>query len=296
MALVFDVQRFSIHDGPGIRTTVFFKGCPLRCCWCQNPESLRPRPELAFYADRCRHHGACREACPQEAISDGDERVIRQRCSACGLCEAACPYGAFRVVGREVTVDELLEEVLRDQPFYQTSGGGVTLSGGEPTLQMQAAGALARRCRERGVSVGLQTCGAFGWKAFAPYLPALSFIHFDLKLMDPARHRELTGAGNETILANARRLVEAGAPVEFRLPVVPGLTDAASNLEQAAAFLRELGVRKLQLLRYHRLGQSKLARLGFPLAALEIQDGAVADEALARAAATLRGLGMEVAT
>ncbi len=294
MPMVFDVQRFSIHDGPGIRTTVFFKGCPLRCRWCQNPESLRPTPEIAFYADRCHRHGDCRHACPPGAITDHQDRVLRERCDACGRCETACPYGALRVVGREVRVDQLLEEVLRDQPFFQVSGGGVTLSGGEPTLQLEAVAALARGCAEKGVSVGLQTCGVFGWEAFAAHLPAFRFIHFDLKLMDPAEHRRLTGADNHTLLNNARRLVEAGAPVEFRMPIVPGHTDGEANLEQTAEFLRGLGVGKLHLLRYHNMGQAKLPRLGFPLPPLDIRDGATTAEALTRAADKFRRAGLEV--
>jgi pyruvate formate lyase activating enzyme len=294
MPIIFDVQRFSIHDGPGIRTTVFFKGCPLRCRWCQNPESLRPQPEVAFYADRCRRSGDCRGACPQDAITEGDDRILRARCDACGRCEPACPYGAFRVVGREASVDQLLEEVLRDQPFFQVSGGGVTLSGGEPTLQMKAAGELARRCRERGVPVGLQTCGLFKWESFAPHLAEFSFIHFDLKLMDPVAHQQLTGVDNQVTLANARRLTEAGAVVQFRMPVVPGLTDGETNLDQAAVFVRGLGARGLHLLRYHRMGQGKLPRLGFPLEPLDLEDGAVATEALSRAADRLRRAGLEV--
>ena len=175
-AIVFDVQRFSVHDGPGIRTTVFFKGCPLRCRWCQNPESLRPQPEIAFYADRCHNSRDCGPACPQEALQWNGDRIIRQRCDACGRCAEACAYEALRVVGRKVSADALLEEVLRDVAFYRTSGGGVTLSGGEPTLQMEFIGAFARRCRERGVSVGLQTCGFFRWDSVRG-APSLLRVH-----------------------------------------------------------------------------------------------------------------------
>jgi len=296
LATVFEIERFALNDGPGIRTVVFFKGCPLRCRWCQNPESLRPTPEIAFYADRCTRRNDCRSACPREAITNHEDRVMREQCDACGLCETACPYGALRVVGREVSVEQLLAEILRDQPFFQVSGGGVTLSGGEPTLQLEAVAALADRCREQSVSVGLQTCGVFGWDAFAPHVPSFSFIHFDLKLMDPAEHRRLTGADNHTILKNARRLVEAGAPVEFRMPIVPGHTDGEANLGQTAEFLHGLGVGRLHLLRYHSMGQAKLPRLGFPLAPLEIRDGARAAEALTRAADGLRRAGLEVTT
>jgi pyruvate formate lyase activating enzyme len=295
-AIVFDVQRFSVHDGPGIRTTVFFKGCPLRCRWCQNPEALRPHPEIAFYADRCHNTRDCQPACPLEALQWNGDRIIRQRCDACGRCAEACAYEALRVVGRKVSADTLLEGVLRDVAFYRTSGGGVTLSGGEPTLQMEFIGAFARRCRERGVSVGLQTCGFFRWDAFAAHLPFFAFVQFDLKLMDPERHREATGIDNGVILENARRLAAAGAAVTFRMPVVPGITDAEANLRQVAAFLRELGRPAIHLLRYHAMGEAKLARLGNPLPPLGLTDGKLAAESLSRAAEVLRDEALEVTT
>ena len=295
-AIVFDVQRFSVHDGPGIRTTVFFKGCPLRCRWCQNPEALRPQPEIAFYADRCRNSRDCRPACPQEALQWNGDRIIRQRCDACGRCAEACAYEALRVVGRKVSADALLEEVLRDVAFYRTSGGGVTLSGGEPTLQMEFVGAFARRCREHGVSVGLQTCGFFRWDMFAAHLPSFAFIQFDLKLMDAELHRDATGADNGVILENAQRLAATGAPVMFRMPVVPGITDTEINLQQVAAFLRELGRPAIHLLRYHAMGEAKLARIGNPLSSLGLGDGKLAGESLTRAAEVLRREALEVTT
>ncbi len=293
-ALVFDLQRFSVHDGPGIRTTVFFKGCPLRCRWCQNPESLRPRPEVAFYADRCRSTGGCPGACPRGAIRRGGERVDRARCDACGLCVPACPYGAFRVVGRSIPVEQLAEESLRDLSFFEASGGGVTLSGGEPTFQMEAMGALSRLCRERGASVGLQTCGAFQWEAFEPHLRRFEFIHFDLKAMDPELHRTLTGADNRAILANARRLARARAPVLFRMPVVPGQNDTGTNLAATAGFLEEVGAGAIHLLRYHRMGTSKVGPLGNPIPSADFGNGSAASGSLSRAANLLRARGLEV--
>jgi pyruvate formate lyase activating enzyme len=294
--IVFDVQRFSVHDGPGIRTTVFFKGCPLRCRWCQNPEALRPQPEIAFYADRCRNSRDCRPVCHEDALQWNGDRIIRQRCDACGRCAEACAYEALRVVGRKVSADALLEEVLRDVAFYRTSGGGVTLSGGEPTLQLEFIGALARRCRDRGVSVGLQTCGFFRWAMFAAHLPSFAFIQFDLKLMDAELHHDATGVDNGVILENARRLVAAGAPVAFRMPVVPGITDTDINLRQVAAFLRELGRPAIHLLRYHAMGEAKLARIGNPLPPLGLVDGKLAADSLSRAAEVLRREALEVTT
>jgi pyruvate formate lyase activating enzyme len=292
--LVFDVQRFSVHDGPGIRTTIFFKGCPLRCPWCQNPESLRPHAEIAFYADRCRGTGDCVAACSRRAVQRGAERILREQCDACGLCIPACPFGALQKVGRSVPLDALFDEVLRDRPFYASSGGGVTLSGGEPTMQMEFAGAFAQRCRESDLSVGIQTCGAFRWEAFASYLPLFEFIHFDLKLINPQAHRSIIGAENHTILANAGRLLEAGSAVLFRMPVIPGYTDTKENLRDVATFLHEHRARKIHLLPYHPMGESKLPRLGFPIPPLFSEGNVDGSSTTASASEFFRAEGLEV--
>lgn len=298
-ALIFDVQRFSVHDGPGIRSTVFFKGCPLRCRWCQNPESLRREPELSFAADRCKSSGECVRACPRQALlephSPSKDRVLRERCDGCGLCLSACAFGALRVVGRKVSSEGLLEEILRDRPFFEASGGGVTLSGGEPTLQLEFIADFASRCARESLRVGLQTCGAFRFEAFSPHLPLFDFIQFDLKAIDPDLHRSLTGADNRAILENARKLLLAGAPVAFRMPVIPRLTDLPENLSAVAAFLRELAVPRLHLLKYHAMGESKLPRVGFPLEPLEI-DSKTAAASFTRAVELLRSEGLEVTT
>lgn len=295
--LVYDVQRFSVHDGPGIRTTVFFKGCPLRCRWCQNPESLRPRPELAFSAERCVQRGECLSRCPELALTAAARRVDHDRCTACGDCVGACAHGALQIVGREWDAAPLAREVARDAPFFAASGGGATLSGGEPTSQMGFACALAASLRELGIGVGLQTCGAFAWRAFEPLLPYLEFVHFDLKHAEPEQHRRLTGADNRSILDNARRLAAAGARVTFRMPVVPGLNDSPQNLAATAAFLRELGVFRLHLLRYHAMGQAKLARVGSPIPPLDpVIDPSTTGNAMSAAARLLAREGIEVST
>jgi pyruvate formate lyase activating enzyme len=295
--LVYDVQRFSVHDGPGIRTTVFFKGCPLRCRWCQNPESLRPRPELAFSADRCVQRGECLPRCPERALTPGPRRVDHDRCTGCGDCAGACAHGALQPLGREWHADDLAREVARDAPFFAASGGGATLSGGEPTLQMTFARALVTSLRELGVSVGLQTCGAFAWQAFEPLLRDLDFVHFDLKHADAGEHQRLTGADNRLILENARRLAASGARVTFRMPVVPGLNDSPENLGATAAFLRGVGAPRLHLLRYHAMGQAKLARVGSPIPPLDPPvDPGRADAAVDAAARLLAREGVEVST
>jgi pyruvate formate lyase activating enzyme len=294
LGVVFDVQRFSLHDGPGIRTTVFLKGCQLRCPWCQNPESHDPRPELAFFADRCRERGRCFESCTRAALLSGPERVDRARCDVCGLCVPACPGEALQMVGRKVAVEDLLDEVARDRHFYEASGGGVTLSGGEPTAQMEFLLPFLEGCRERGLGAGLETCGAFRWSSFELVLPLLSFVYFDIKLMDKDEHRRVMGADNGEILGNARRLAESGATVAFRMPVVPGYTNTETNLEGVAAFLRELGAAEIHLLRYHAMGEGKLARLGSSRKPLELGPEARSIEPLEHAAAFFRDAGLEV--
>ena len=293
---VFDIQRFSVHDGPGIRTTVFFKGCPLRCRWCQNPEGLRTQTEMAFYADRCRDTRECRPACPRDALRWDGDRIDRELCDTCGLCADACPHQALRVVGRRMSIDALLELALRDVPFYRESGGGVTLSGGEPTMQIDAVSELASRCRDHDVAVGLQTCGVFCWEDVAPHLALFAFVQLDLKLMDREQHRRMTGADNSVILANARRLVDAQAPVQFRMPVLPGINDGEDNLRQVAAFLRGLGVHAVHLLRYHAMGEAKLARIGGLLEPLGLGNGEVAARSQKEAADFLTQEGLEVTT
>lgn len=303
LATVFNVQRFSIHDGPGIRTTVFFKGCPLRCRWCQNPEAMRPEAELAVYSERCKSSVGCIAQCDHGALSSGadgtvalDRAVCAEESDTAGClasCAARCAHGALKPIGRRVGVDELLEEVARDRPFYASSGGGVTLSGGEPTVQMPFIARFVERCHLAGIRVALQTCGTFAWDQLRPLLGRLELIQFDLKVMDREEHRRMTGCTNGVILANARRLVQAGAPVVFRMPVVPRMTDSAANLHAVAAFLTELGVGRIHLLRAHGMGEVKKARVGWPAPAVRI-DSAEAAKSLERAERMLRRANIDV--
>jgi pyruvate formate lyase activating enzyme len=267
--LIFDVQRFSLHDGPGIRTVVFFKGCPLRCRWCQNPEGLRPFPEISFHAEWCVNARSCDSVCPRNAILlNGARRIRWEACDRCGLCAGACPSGALQMVGRNYGVDELLTEVLRDQAFYQASGGGITASGGEPAMQMEFLCAFLRRCKEDGLHTALETCGWVAWEALTDVLPFCDLVLYDVKAIDPALHRQLTGQDNARILENLRRLVASGVALIPRVPLIPTLTATAGNLKDIARFLRDLGLAVVHLLPYHRLGEAKLARLDSPLPSL----------------------------
>jgi len=262
-ATVFEIERFALNDGPGIRTVVFFKGCPLRCRWCSNPESQGDGPELFYQVRRCLACGRCVAACDRGALAlEGRVVIDRERCNACGRCVQACNAGALSLAGRELEVEEIFREVLRDEAFYRNSGGGVTFSGGEPTAQPPALRALAEGCRGAGVHTAIETCGEFPWEQVRETLPALDLFLFDLKHLDGRRHEELAGRGNRNILDNFRRLREAGKELVVRFPLLPGLNDDPGHLEAVGDFLAKQapGIR-LDVLPYHRLGNAKYAGL-----------------------------------
>jgi pyruvate formate lyase activating enzyme len=261
---VFDVQRFSLHDGPGIRTVVFLKGCPLRCAWCANPESQRAGPEIAWFERLCAGCGHCAEACARGAIQmdEGRPRTDRRPCAACGECAAACSRGARRLMGRETTVDEVMDEVRRDAPFFRRSGGGVTFSGGEPFSQSEFLLECLRRCRRWGYHTAVETCGQARWEDLAAAAEVTDLFLYDLKQLDSGRHEQLTGLGNELILENLERLLEAGADVVVRVPVVPGANDDRESRQALAAFVADHPlVRRVDLLPAHALAAHKYAAL-----------------------------------
>jgi pyruvate formate lyase activating enzyme len=266
--VVWDLKKYALHDGPGIRTLVFFKGCPLHCPWCCNPESQSFEPRVSWLREACIGCGACLAGCLPGAISvaaDGAREIDPARCDVCGLCVKACPGQAMQQVGRRMTVAEVLREVMQDSAFYARSGGGLTLSGGEPTAQPEFAAALLRtyKVEERGASTALETCGYCDWLQLERILDYTDLVLFDIKLMDSGRHRRLTGVGNEVILQNARRVVFAGKRLVVRVPLIPGFTDSDDNVGRIAEFAADLpNVEELHLLPYHRLGEAKYARLG----------------------------------
>ncbi len=278
--LVFNIQRFSIHDGPGIRTTVFLKGCPLRCFWCHNPEGLRPRLEVQFTPSRCIGCGACVAACPHGAqeLSAAGRVYHRDLCQRCGACVAVCYAEALQLTGKTMSAEQVVAEVLPDRAFYENSGGGVTLSGGEPLLQPAFALAILARCKAEGLHTALETTTQTRWAHIEAALPFVDLFMVDIKHLDPQKHKAATGVSNVRILANIRRLAATGKPIIFRIPVVPTVNATCAEIQAIAGFVGELrrgradggaGV-SLELLPFHRLAGDKYASLGLDYRAAEL--------------------------
>jgi pyruvate formate lyase activating enzyme len=265
--LVVDIKRNSLEDGPGIRSVVFFKGCPLRCSFCQNPESQSSAPELAFSAQRCVAAGSCVTACPAGAIDLAlPGRVRRDLCTLCGACADACPTEALQIIGRAYAPEELAEVLLRDAPYYQSSRGGVTLSGGEPTMYPRYVESLLRLLKAQQIHVTLETGGHFGYESFRTHiLPYVDLIYYSLKIADPIAHRRYIGRSNDLIIENLHRLMrELGVQVQALIPLIPGVTDSRENLAALVSILRSAGVRSVRLLPYNPMGVVMAEKLGRP--------------------------------
>lgn len=293
--VVSNIQRFSIHDGPGIRTTVFLKGCSLHCFWCHNPEAIRLRPDLQFYPERCVGCGKCLEACPNGAhfLQDGQHVLLRERCEACGRCAETCYSQALTIVGERMSVERVMEEVLRDREFYRVSGGGVTLSGGEPALQAEFSHAILAASHAQGIHTVVETAAHCPWDDLALVLSETDLVLLDVKLLDSERHRQAVGAGNERILANIRKMDTLGVPIVARVPVVPTVNDSADDVVAIARFARGLSnVRQLVLLPFHRLADGKYRSLGLEYRARHLT--APSREQMESLAAAARECGVDV--
>lgn len=299
MGIIFDIQRYSTHDGPGIRTLVFMKGCPLSCQWCANPEGQKSSPEIRFLASKCvgaeKCKAPCIKACLHGAISlskEGKPKTDRNLCQGCGKCAEVCLYGARRLSGRSVTIEELLVEVLKDEPFYRTSGGGVTMSGGEPIVQFEFTREFLKRCKERSLHTVIETCGYVPWKHIQETLEFVDLVYYDIKHMHPVKHKEQTGASNDLILRNGKNLLSTSkAQVVVRVPIVPGFNDSERNIEATAKFVAESGGKTIELLPYHRLGVSKYSQLDMEYEPKEVQRPS--EELMQRLSGIVKSIGLK---
>ncbi len=250
-AIIFDIQRNSFVDGPGIRTTVFFKGCNLKCRWCHNPESQSPKRQMMVYKNKCIGCGKCAEVCPNKLKS----------CDFCGRCEIYCPEDARKICGREYSADEVLSEIEKDRAFYDNSGGGATFSGGECMLQLDFLCEILKKCKENGIHTAVDTAGNVPWESFERILPYTDLFLYDVKAVSGELHRNGTGVSNELILENLKKLSRC-ADIIVRIPVIGGYNDNREEMKKAAEFLHGLGIKKVELLPYHAMGENKYDAIG----------------------------------
>ena len=275
--IVLTIERFAIHDGPGIRTVLFLKGCPLKCLWCSTVDGQHPLPEMEYFIDKCMGCGRCAEVCPNTSIYRTDDgRIItdRQSCDNCGKCAEACHNGARKMAGKEMTVDQAIKEVEKDTLFFSNSGGGITLSGGEPTMQPDFSLEIFKVCKNYGISTAIETCAYTEWDILDKILKYTDFVYIDIKHSSSEKHKTLTSKKNGLILDNIRKTAAKypDKPLTIRIPVIPGLNDTERNISETAQFVCRLeGQHKVELLPYHKLGIHKYAALSrdYPLSNLQ---------------------------
>lgn len=267
-ATIFDIERNSYVDGPGIRTTVFFKGCNLRCAWCHNPESQSPKPQMMFYKNKCTGCGKCKEKCPNAL----------EKCELCGKCTIYCPHDAREICGKEYTVDEVMREILKDKVFYENSGGGVTFSGGECMLQIDFLEEILKVCKENGIHTAVDTAGHVPYEYFERILPYTNLFLYDVKCYDSEKHKKYTGVRNELILENLKKLLATGKSVWVRIPIIPTVNDTLEEIQRIKAYISSCGKpEKIELLPYHAMGEHKYAAINreshmFPIPSKETME------------------------
>jgi pyruvate formate lyase activating enzyme len=283
--VVFNIQRFSLHDGPGIRTTVFLKGCSMRCFWCHNPEGQHPEPELRYFPERCIACGQCVISCPNHAheLNNGIHVFLRDNCELSGACVETCYPRALQMEGRMMTVGQVMDEILADKPFYESSSGGVTLSGGEPALNKDFAQELLEQCKRHQLHTAIETCGEVPWTSLKVLLPFTDMVMMDIKHLDSGKHQHATGQPNDRILSNARQLALSGKAIVFRTPIVPSVNDTEDEIARIATFVRELielaqsagqngrGKITYELLAFHKLAAGKYPSLGLDYKAHDLE-------------------------
>ncbi len=252
-SILFDIERNSFVDGPGIRTTVFFKGCNLRCAWCHNPESQDFKPQMMFYKDKCKGCGKCKEVCPNNF----------EKCDLCDKCKFYCPVDARKVCGKEYTVDEVFDEIIKDKAYYDNSGGGVTFSGGECMLQIDFLCKILKKCKENGIHTAVDTAGHIPYENFEKILPYTDLFLYDIKIFDSEKHKQYVGVGNELILENLKKLLKSGAKVWIRIPVMADVNDSIEEMQKIKNFLdKNSKPEKVELLPYHAMGENKYCAIG----------------------------------
>lgn len=267
---VFNIQRFSVHDGPGIRTTVFLKGCNLRCAWCHNPESYKRELQIGYQPDKCTGCGTCSRVCPNGVYIRDRQRMNGSACTACGNCVRECLYGALQIWGADKSVQEVMAIVEKDIDYFRNSNGGLTLSGGEPLLQPDFAGALFKRAKESGIHTALDTAADVPYGSFQKVLPYTDLILLDLKIMDSGLHQRYTGRPNGQILDNARRLCEGGIKIQIRVPLIKSINDSIENAQMLREFIAEYpNIEGVKLLPYHSMGRTKADGIGVEMQTFE---------------------------
>ncbi len=264
-ALIFNIQNYSLHDGPGIRTTVFFKACPLSCKWCHNPESLSKEIQMVRNDSNCMLCGACVVVCPTEALEMTDEGVQfdRDKCITCGKCEKVCSYDAIKIAGKEYSVDEVMKKILKDKVFYEESGGGVTFSGGEPLMQAEVLAEIAKECKKQGIHTTLDTSGFASWEALEKVIENIDLILYDLKIIDEEKHIEYVGASNKRIIENLGKLKDKDVDIFLRMPIIKGVNDSPEEAMEVLNLIEgNKNIKQINLLEYHKMGMEKYPRLG----------------------------------
>ena len=292
--IIFNIQRYSIHDGPGIRTTVFLKGCQLNCWWCQNPESQLCGQEMVFWEDRCIGCEACSLNCPSGAIQMENKKPVtdKSKCNLCGECSRICPTQAREMIGKKLTAEEIIKEVEKDLVFYEESGGGVTFSGGEPLGQSEFLESLLNCCQKKKIHTAVDTSGYISWEILSKISSKVDLFLYDLKIMDSKRHKKYTGVSNELILENLKKLTSVHNNIFVRFPVIPGINDDYQNIKEMGEFLSSLKIAQVNLLPYHYIGVDKYRRLGMTYKLADIQPSS--EEKLSKISVILRKFNLNV--